>query len=262
MNPRWTTLAAIALLAAAVLAVRQGKLDEGRDLESIAALWGDLFRDASRTASAPLHVSADRETQLGAQLSANLRAAYATDAEHQPSVLRVGQRLAAFAQSPVPFTFLAIEDPSLNAFALPGGHVFITRGLADFVRNDDELAAVLGHEMAHVELRHCLDGHRYEAVLGRLGAAGAGELMDAMQRSLSIAYSREQEFDADARGVVLASQAGYNPQVAAGVFRRIAVTEAPAPGGWFAPYAQSHPGAMERAARFERQVQSQRPQFR
>lgn len=252
MKPRVLSAAAVALLAAAGLLVHVGKAHEGQSLEAVATLWGDVFRDASHAASAPFHVSAAQEIRLGNQLAANVRATYRVDAAHQPAVLRIGARLSAQADSRVPFTFLAIDEPSINAFALPGGHVFVTRGLAAFVRGDDELAAVIGHEMAHIELRHCLDGHRYEAVMSRLGAAGAGELMDAMQSALAISYSREQEFEADARGVALASQAGYDPKAAPALFRRLAAAEPQPREGWLAPYLESHPAALERAARLDR----------
>lgn len=252
MNPRLITAAALALLAAAGLLVHTGKLDAGQDLEAVATLWGDVFRDVSHAAAAPLHVSAAEEIRLGNELAANVRARFDIDATHQPAVLRAGTRLSAHVDARVPYNFVTIDELSINAFALPGGHVFVTRGLCEFVHNDDELAAVIGHEMAHIELRHCLDGHRYEAVLSRLGVAGAGELMDGMQRALAISYSREQEFEADARGVVLASQAGFDPKAAPALFRRLAAVE-PLPSGWLGPYVVSHPAALERAARLEKQ---------
>ena len=248
MSPRFISAAAVAILAAAGLAVHLGKPVAGHSLEAVVTLWGDLFRDTSRATALPLHVSAEEEIRLGSQLAANVRAAYAIDVAHQPAVLRIGARLSAPGDLHVPYTFLAIDESSINAFSLPGGYVFVTRGLADFVTSDDELAAVIGHEMAHIELRHCLDGHRYEAVLARLGAADAGELMDAVHGALALSYSREQEFDADARGAGLARRAGYNPKAAAALFRRLAAQQPQPDTGWLGPYLKSHPAALERAA--------------
>lgn len=253
MNPRILSIAAVALLVVAGLLVQLGKPNDGQSLEAVATLWGDVFRDTSQAASAPMHVSAADEVRLGNRLAAQVRASYSLDPAHHAAVLRIGALLAAKAEPRVPYTFTTIQEPSINAFALPGGQVFVTSGLADFVQSDDELAAALGHEMAHIELRHCLDGHRYQTVLSRLGAADAGELMDAMLSSFARSYSREQEFEADARGAVLASQAGYDPKAAAALFRRLAAMQPRPRTGWLAPYLESHPAALERAARIEKQ---------
>lgn len=254
MNPRLISAAAAALLAAAAAAVQWGRLDNEQRLDAVFTLWGDVFRDSSQAAAVPMHVWKAEEVRLGNRLAAQVRAAYNLDAVHQPAVLRVGNRLAAYSG---PITFAAIDDPSINAFALPGGHVFVTRGLAEFVQDDDELAFVLGHEIAHIEMRHCLDGHRYRIVLGRLGAASAGELMDAMHGALAISYSREQETEADERGMLLAHTVGYDCMKAPALFRRLAALEPQPRTGWLSPYLESHPGALERAAHMDRY-----PQFR
>jgi predicted Zn-dependent protease len=255
VNPRLATAAALALLAAAGFVVHAGKLYKGRNLEAVATLWGDVFRDTTHAASLPFHVSDDEEIRLGQRLAANVRARYSIDTAHQPAVVRIGALVAAHASTRVPYTFLAIDEPSINAFALPGGPVFITRGLVEFVQSDDELAAVIGHELAHIDRRHCLDGHRYQVVLSRLDAPAAGELMDAMQQALARSYSREQEFEADRRGTSLAWAAGYDGARAAQLFRRLAALEPQPRTGWLLPYLESHPAALERAARLERELQ-------
>lgn len=252
MKPRVMTAAVLALLSAAGAVVQWGRLDNNQRLDGIFTLWGDVFRDSSQAAAVPMHVWKAEEVRLGSRLAAQVRAKYNLDAAHQPAVLRVGNRLAFYSG---PITFAAIEAPSINAFALPGGHVFVTRGLAEFVQSDDELAFVLAHEIAHIEMRHCLDGNRYRIVLGRVGAAGVGEMMDEMQRSLAISYSREQETEADERGLLIAATAGYQPKAAAALFRRLAALEPQPRAGWLMPYMESHPGALERAERIEREYQ-------
>lgn len=258
MNPRIATAAALALLAAAGLAVRLGRPDNLQNLDAVFTLWGDVLSDASRTAALPLSLSPAEEMLLGNRLANQVRAVYSADTVHQPAVERVGRRLSATSLVRTSYTFLAIEESSINAFALPGGHVFVTRGLAEFVKSDAELALVMGHEMAHNELGHCLEGHRYQTVLSRFGVRDAGLLMDSMQQALSLAYSREQEFEADERGMALAAQT-YDVRPAIGVFDRLAALEPSRPRGWLAPYLETHPPAAERSARLRKSLRLPQP---
>ncbi len=254
MKARAVVLSALVLLGISALVVRLGKPSEEQSLQSVAALWGDLFWDTGRVASAPMHVSAAEEARLGHELARTVMSYNRLDAATHASVTQVGVRLARGAPGRTGYVFTGLDSPEINAFSLPGGQVFVMKGLAGFVKSDDELAAVIGHEMAHIELRHCLDGYRYSAVMKRIGLADAGEMMDLLRRDLSITYSREQEFEADARGVVIASQSGYDATAAIRVFRRLALQEGPRGSGMLRPYFESHPGAEERAQRLERQL--------
>jgi len=256
MKSRIAVPSALLLLAVSALAVRLGKPHEEQSLEAVAALWGDVIWDTSRVASSPLHVSEADEARLGSRLAQTVATQTRPDLVSQPRVSMVGMRLAAASPGRLPYQFHAIDEGTVNAFALPGGHVYVTKGLDAFVHSDDELAAVMGHEMAHIELRHCLDGHRYATVFRRVGLADAGEIMDAMRRALAISYSREQEFNADARGAVMAAQAGYDATAAIRVFRRLALQEAPRGNDLLRPYFESHPGAEERAQRLEGQLRT------
>lgn len=93
--------------------------------------------------------------------------------------------------------FFVIDSPDINAFAHVGGYIYVNRGLIDFARNDDELAFVLGHEIAHVELGHCSRSsalaYRTEAAAGEFGAAMA----QLAYQSIAVGYSEEMEFEAD-----------------------------------------------------------------
>lgn len=122
----------------------------------------------------------------------------------------------------IPYRVQLIEHGSVNAFALPGGYLFVTTGMLDFAENEAELVAVLAHEVAHVDLRHCIERYQYELKARRLG----GEPLEAMAglgTSLMLqGYQDEQEAEADRWGMQLAARAGYHPQAGQGFFVRLA----------------------------------------
>lgn len=145
-------------------------------------------------------------------------------------VRAVCERLAAQSERPEgPWSFHVVDTPDPNAFALPGGHVYVTRGLLALVNSEDELAGVMGHEIAHVTHRHSskrigaavatspitiatgIAGFATSIVSPSLGnaVAGSGQLLT---KGLVLApYSRSQETEADEVGQTLAARAGYDP---------------------------------------------------
>ena len=137
------------------------------------------------------------------------RVAQPEDARIQAYLQRVGERAATHARRRLPWTFHYIPDAGfVNAFALPGGHVFVGQGLLALMHSEDALAAVLGHEIEHVDLRHCAERAQTEAQLNHLGALG--ELVGFPVEIFMAGYSKEQELEADRDGATLAVEAGYS----------------------------------------------------
>lgn len=122
----------------------------------------------------------------------------------------------------IPYRVQLIEHGSVNAFALPGGYLYVTTGMLDFAESEAELAAVIAHEMAHVDLRHCIERYQYELKAQKIG----GEPLEAMAglgaRLMIQGYQDEQEAEADRWGMQLAARAGYHPQAGQGLFIRLA----------------------------------------
>ncbi|WP_321475200.1 M48 family metallopeptidase [uncultured Paludibaculum sp.] len=250
MTDRILLLVTMAALAASGLLVRAGKIDDKQDLESVARLWGDVFWDASRATGKVAHVSIAQEVALGDQLAGSAAGLWTSDYETRGRVLIMVGRLSPHVRRRMPYTAHVIASQEVNAFSLPGGHVYVTSGLLGFTRNDDELAGVIGHEMAHIDLEHCLDQHRYEAALSGHGVPAAGVLLDMVRQAAAITYSQQQEFDADARGAYLAALAGYDPKAMVGVFQRLDAETRNSPvQGLLRPYFASHPSSAERADR-------------
>jgi predicted Zn-dependent protease len=167
-------------------------------------------------------------------------------------------RLAAGLRDPRHgFRFLAVRSPEMNAFALPGGYVFVTRRLMDLCSWDHaELAFVLGHEMGHVVRRHAIErlmaNALFDTVASRLPVGGSllrPHVAALLSTLLRQGYSREQELEADAVGARAARAAGFDADGARRVLVRLAAESAAEPllSGYFA----SHPPLNERLRQLE-----------
>lgn len=145
-------------------------------------------------------------------------------------VSSIGRLLASTSERPDrDFTFTIIDSPIMNAFATPGGYVYVTRGLLALAGNEAELAGVLAHEIGHITGRHA--AQRYsKAVLANLGlvglgiATGSGELVNLAGAGAALylqGYSREQEFEADLLGVRYLARATYDPEAMASFLEKM-----------------------------------------
>ena len=172
-------------------------------------------------------------------------------------VERVGRRLLpTLGAQQFDYHFYVVSQPVLNAFAVPGGYVFVYSELLARVANDDELAGVLGHEMGHVAGHHILRQQQAgtawtaAALLGLLlsavnpvvGAAAVGAAETAQLR-----YSRDFEQEADYFGLRFASEAGYDPHALGSFFKQLLIEQRVNPAG-VPPYMLSHPITEDRIA--------------
>jgi predicted Zn-dependent protease len=179
----------------------------------------DLLQKGAR-AYQDLKFTEAEEQQLGADISAKLRDKYgvAQDAAVHRYVTLVGSVLAQASTRPnLRWTFVVLDTDGVNAFAAPGGFIHITRGALALIRNEAELADVLGHEMGHVTAQHTINAIRKTKVTGALaGAATRNEfLKEVANRGYAMVvenkFDRNEEMDADKTGVVLANKVGYAP---------------------------------------------------
>lgn len=153
------------------------------------------------------------------------------DAKLRAYIKRTGLALARLSEvTDLPYTFTILNDDKVNAFALPGGYVYITRGLLALAENEAEMAGVMAHEIGHVTARHT--AQRYSSaqaanlglmVLGVLGSAagvpsGVGQLASFGAQAALQSYSREQELEADRLGVRYLRRAGYSPKAMTSFF--------------------------------------------
>ena len=151
-----------------------------------------------------------------------------------------------------------IDSPTINAFCMPGGKIMVFRGIIDTLQlTDDELAAVIGHEIAHALLQHGR-ARMSEAVLKNvgvnlaamyfgLGDLGAAALAQAAQLAITLPYSRGHETDADLAGIELAARGGYDPRAAVTLWRKMAA----AGQGQPPQFLSTHPGHANRIREIE-----------
>jgi len=176
---------------------------------------------------------------------------------------RLGQNLVRHSDAKVPFTFHVIDSPALNAFALPGGYVFVNAGLIEIADDEDELAGAMAHEIAHVAARHMTRQasrsqlvHMAAGGLGALGgwtgyAAGQGASLGIPMTFLS--FGRKDEAEADYLGVQYAYAAGYDPSGVISIFEKLESLERKRPGAVSRAFA-SHPQDADRIKRTEREI--------
>lgn len=170
-------------------------------------------------------ISRDQEIAMGREAAPQFEQEFGglvQDAALQSYVSQVGQAVAARSDRDMPYEFGLLRSDVPNAFALPGGKIYVTAGLMSIMDNERELAAVLGHEVAHVAQKHnvaALERQLGASVLlevasiaigGTAGdvAKGAGELVAGM---MQLKYSRNAEYEADHFGMTYMERAGYNP---------------------------------------------------
>ncbi|BAU50384.1 peptidase M48 [Sulfurifustis variabilis] len=164
-------------------------------------------------------LSENQEIELGRANDPKIRAQFGLydDPELQAYVQRVGERLAAQSHRPdLIYRFAVLDSPDVNAFALPGGYIYITRGILAYLQSEAELAAVLGHEIGHVTARHSVK--QYSAATAASVAAAiflrtqAGQdLFNIIGNALISGYGREHELESDRLGAEYLARSGYNP---------------------------------------------------
>lgn len=176
-------------------------------------------------------VSIDEEKQMGDKFAVEIEKKYqvVNDPEVQSYIDRVGKRLLTGVQKvEFPYTFKVVKDESINAFAIPGGHTYVNTGLIKAAASEDELAAVMAHEINHVVARHSTKQmtkqYGYEMVAQLvLGNQGAITQMaaDLFGKAGLLYYSREMESQADYLGVETMYKAGYNPNGMVTFFQKL-----------------------------------------
>lgn len=185
----------------------------------------------------------------------------------QSYVSAVGDRVAAHARRRLNYRFHLIPDPNfINAFAIPGGHVFIGQGLIMQMTAEDELAFVLGHEIEHIDHYHAAERVQIEARLDRLDLDAVAASVQIPMSLWQAGYSKDEEFEADREGLRLAAAAGYSSQGAILMLNRFEdldrqfVMHSATPAGelsqvaieGLAGYFRSHPATSERLAQVQR----------
>lgn len=229
---------------------------------------GAAEREATRVPMEMTRLSDDEEIDAGNRMAASYlaylpRSNQTNDAAMGVYVDRIGSKLAANAHRRLPYRFHYVPQMGfVNAFALPGGHVFVGKGLIAMMTTEDELADVIGHEIEHIDHYHCAERLQVEAKLRNIPLGGLVMLPIELFQA---GYTKEQELEADREGIRLAPKSGYSATAVTQLFevmdqryheRQIG---AKTPQGEMSrvalatltEYFRSHPPAAERIGQIE-----------
>jgi predicted Zn-dependent protease len=235
------------LAAAPAFAQFGGVLDKARQAQSAKDKYDDV------------KVSDDEERKIGEDVSQRLRTRFGVvqDAAVTKYVALVGTALAQVSERPkLNWTFIVLDTDGVNAFASPGGIVHITRGALGLIKNESELAGVLGHEITHVSHKHAVNAIQ-KANAVKVGSDAAGSrvaFLDALTNKvyeivIENKFDRNDEMDSDKTGVSLAQKLGYAPAGLADFLTRLDERNknTPAQNGLFA----SHPDTKARIEKLQ-----------
>ncbi len=208
-------------------------------------------------------VSTEQEIALGKEAAQQVTESIGRypDPKLQAYVEEIGKRMAARSERPdLPWSFTVLDDPSVNAFALPGGPVFVTRGLLTHMNTEAELASVVGHETGHITARHSVQDLS-KAQLAQLGLGlgailneRAAQVAGAGLQLLFLRYSRDHERQADELGFKYMVAQGYDPHEMAHVFTTLERASAQQGQGKLPEWLSTHPDPGNRAETAEKRA--------
>ena len=213
-----------------------------------------------------VRLTPEQEIALGRQLAPQMAAQLGglSQSDRRAVVQRIGERIVAqsvAARSPYKYSFYVLADRrTVNAFALPGGQIFVTEALLALLEREDELAGVLGHEVGHVIARHSAERLAKEQLTKSLigavavgsGSYDAAQLAHLAGSLINMKYGREDELESDALGLRLMREAGYDPRAMITVMQKLEK----ASGGSRQPeFASTHPSPANRQQRIKEHLE-------
>lgn len=260
---------------------RRGGLPLGRLLiagliviSSLIAYFGNSEENPITGETQHVGISVEQEIALGLQAAPEMADQFGgldPDANAQAIVDDVGQQIVAGSpagRSPYEFDFhLLADNETINAFALPGGQIFITRALFDRLQREGELAGVLGHEVGHVVGRHSAEriakAQLTEGLTGAVviatydpdnpSSAGTAQMAVLIGQLVNMRYGREDELESDVLGVCFLNDAGYDPNDLIQVMRVLAeASQGQAPPEFFS----THPNPENRIEQIQNAIQN------
>lgn len=225
MTALWRTrirniLVALFVCAAGALAFSPTRYEVSFD--ALLDIWGDVVRDLDAVVRT-VRITQAMEIEVGNDIHRELQHRWGSGGVPESLasyISSVGARVAKGAhRQTIPWAFHVVRSEVVNAWAIPGGHVYITTAMLQNLKSEAELAAVLAHEVAHIDLFHSVNRAQDIAVLERLGLKSLAFVVAVAERLVTVGYSEVQEAEADRTGLILAVRAGYDPLSAFETFK-------------------------------------------
>lgn len=245
--PRWWLYFSLSLLTIGLMTIGQPQIGRAADWMQILIQGVQIFEISN--------LSDAQEASLGAETNQALLRK--VKLYRNPAVTnyidRIGQRLVRnSSRLNIKYTFQVVDDNSINAFATMGGYVYINTGLMKAADNEAQLASVIGHEIGHIAGRHAI-GHIKQAALSQgisslIGVDRNTIVQLGVQVALTLPNSRQDEYDADRRGLTTVIQTGYAPTAMPEFMKKLATgNSAPA-------FLSSHPAVSERVTNLQKMI--------
>jgi predicted Zn-dependent protease len=262
----------LALIASATLGALGGCAEIQQIAEERARQSGDerlarMIHGGGTLLGGLLPIGHDEERSIGAAIALQVIARYG-GVYDQPDLTRyvnlVGRAVALTCDRPdIPYHFAVLNHDSINAFAAPGGYVFVTRGLLKQIRNEAELAAVLGHEIAHISQKHILEVIQRSKSLAGITEAGLayanknpesfkGIIDAAVKKLLDEGLDQDKELEGDSLGDVFAARVGYDPTAYLALLNRLRAVK-----GDDRAFFKTHPNFSTRIQAVQEIIQTQ-----
>ncbi|KHG42379.1 MULTISPECIES: M48 family metallopeptidase [Aphanizomenon] len=232
----------------------------GTPLSSKAIGFSDLIRVLPQVTQIfnLSNISDRQEVDLGQQMNQEIQQEVRISRNSQLNsyVEQIGRRLAANSTRPnIPYTFQVVEDPAVNAFATAGGFIYVNTGLLKTADNEAEFASVLAHEMGHIEGKHLIKQMRQRAIASGVASVSGLDKSKAVgigvQLALNLPRSRQDEFDADKRGLANITRTGYAQSAMVSFMKKLqGSSSVPA-------FLSTHPGASDRVISLQNQIKNQ-----
>jgi predicted Zn-dependent protease len=275
------TLIVMALLMAgaiAIFALQRKQATTEITPRPLLYLLADSEREAERIPLALTRVSDQEENKIGDDLAKQESLDRSAGQDPEPFRIQsylndVGMRVAQHVHRPaIHYHFHYVpQDSFVNAYAMPGGHIVVGRGILRLMESEDELAAVLGHEITHVDNRHAIERLQYELQARKIGLGGLYRLGAIGVQLFEAGYSKEQELEADRVGLGFAVDSGYSPAGAIAIMEHFEKLDPRTPHSAHTPidelagvtsqaleeYFRSHPPEEERIAELKKEIASQ-----
>jgi predicted Zn-dependent protease len=211
-------------------------------------------------------IDESQEIALGRQADSQAVVSFGLypDTALQRYVQELGSKLAKTSERPgLPWTFRVVDDPAVNAFALPGGFIYVTRGLMTYVENEAELSGVIGHEIGHVTAQHSVHSMSNQE-LTQLGITAGmmikpelqryGQILNAGLGLLYLKFSRDDESQADRLGFRYMVRAGDDPRQMIRVFDMLNRVSEAGGGGRLPEWLATHPNPVNRSQAFQKEI--------
>ena len=267
---RFLLLIALVALSVSVSPASAGLFDKMQNFVNPDTKEGKIFSGATQVFSSAKDIDYPTERTIGESLALEGLQRFGTPVKNealQQYVNLVGAVVAANSKrATIPYQFAVLDSPVQNAFAVPGGVIFISRALVAILDNEAELAAVLAHEVGHVAAKHALKSTQRAQLLQGVGTITAASVGGDKGKKFASAISdmqavlfdkgldKEMEYEADLAGMETTYRAGYDPSAMIRVLEKLQKLEATSKdkkGSWFS----THPPLPERIARLRAQLQ-------